>query len=111
MVVTTFQKRVYEVVSRIPAGRVATYGAVAAALGSRSARSVGQALKRNPFAPRVPCHRVIAADLTIGGFQGESAGGAAAERKRRMLAREGVRFPAGRLDERARLFTFIKGMS
>lgn len=95
--------------SRIPPGRVATYGAVATALGCRSARSVGQALRRNPFAPRVPCHRVIAANLTIGGFEGESAGSAAVERKLSLLAREGVRFAAGRLVEPVRLFEFKKG--
>ena len=109
MPVTPFQARVYEVVSRIPPGRVATYGAVAAALGCRSARSVGQALKRNPFAPRVPCHRVIAASLMIGGFEGEAAGGAAADRKRKLLAREGVLFMEGRLVDSRRLFIFRKG--
>lgn len=98
MKVTPFQQRVYDEVTRIPRGRVATYKDVAARIGCGSPRAVGQALKRNPFAPRVPCHRVIASDMTIGGFQGETHG-IAIRRKLRMLEGEGVRFVNGRLDE------------
>jgi methylated-DNA-[protein]-cysteine S-methyltransferase len=68
---------------------------------------VGQALKVNPFAPQVPCHRVITASLTLGGFQGEREG-AAIERKRRLLAREGVQFKAGKLVEPDRVFAFTR---
>ena len=57
---TAFERRVYEATSAIPRGRVSTYGEVAKLLGS-SPRAVGGALRRNPFAPRVPCHRVVAA--------------------------------------------------
>ena len=88
---TPFQMRVYETISRIPKGKVSTYGWVAKTIGCRSAQAVGQALRRNPYAPRVPCHRVIAADLTIGGFSGERSG-SECERKRRILAEEGVLF-------------------
>ena len=98
--VTEFQKKIYEVTRRIPRGRVATYRAVAQAAGCRSPRAVGQALKCNPFAPRVPCHRVIASDLKIGGFQGQKEGRAIA-RKRRLLAQEGVAFEDGRLKDAA----------
>lgn len=98
MTVTSFQQRVYDAVSGIPRGRVATYKEIARRIGCGSPRAVGQALKRNPFAPRVPCHRVIASNLTIGGFQGKQ-GGAAVERKRRLLEGEGVHFTKGRLDE------------
>jgi methylated-DNA-[protein]-cysteine S-methyltransferase len=93
---------VYVAVRRIPRGRVATYGGVAAAIGCGSARAVGQALRRNPFAPRVPCHRVIASDLTLGGFDGARAGAELA-RKERLLAAEGVVFRNGRLLDRDRL--------
>jgi methylated-DNA-[protein]-cysteine S-methyltransferase len=102
--VTLFQSRVYAALRRVPAGRVLTYGALARLVGCGSAQAVGQALRRNPFAPAVPCHRVIAADLTLGGFQGRR-GGAALARKRALLAREGVRFDAaGRLAEPGRVF-------
>jgi methylated-DNA-[protein]-cysteine S-methyltransferase len=91
---TDFQQRVYALTRTIPRGRVATYGALARALGIASARAVGQALRRNPWAPVVPCHRVIASDGTVGGFQGADGGPSVAS-KLRMLAREGVRFDRG----------------
>jgi methylated-DNA-[protein]-cysteine S-methyltransferase len=94
---------VYAAVARIPRGRVATYRLVAAAVGCRSCRAVGQALRRNPHAPRVPCHRVIAADLTPGGYQGAAAGAAQA-RKLALLAAEGVVFVNGRLRDRRRVY-------
>jgi O-6-methylguanine DNA methyltransferase len=57
--------------SAIPKGRVTTYGDMAKALSPPScARAVGQAMRRNPFAPKVPCHRVVASDLKLGGFKG-----------------------------------------
>lgn len=101
---TRFESRVYDATARIPRGRVSTYGDVARAIACGSARAVGQALRRNPFAPRVPCHRVIASDLTLGGFQGRRKGGAL-RAKRELLAGEGVCFGAdGRLLDPARLF-------
>ena len=57
--VTPFQSRVYALLSQIPPGRVTTYAALSKALNS-SPRAVGGALRSNPFAPRVPCHRCIA---------------------------------------------------
>ncbi len=101
--VSAFAMRVYAVVRRIPRGRVSTYGQVARAIGCGSARAVGQALRANPFAPQVPCHRVIRGDLTIGGFAGRDAG-KEVRRKIRMLEGEGVRFVAGRLAEPDRVF-------
>ncbi|HPA19548.1 MAG TPA: MGMT family protein [Verrucomicrobiae bacterium] len=89
--VTDFQKRVHGLLLRIPRGQVTTYGALARALGCGSPRAVGQALRANPFAPRVPCHRVVRADLALGGYQGQVAG-ATVRRKRALLEGEGVRF-------------------
>lgn len=85
--VPEFHRRVYDAARSIAAGQTVTYGDIAQQLGSPgSARAVGQALARNPFAPIVPCHRVLAADRKIGGFS--AAGGPDA--KRRLLAIEGV---------------------
>ena len=85
---TPFQQRVYALALRIPAGQTQSYGQLAEALGGRHlARAVGQALGRNPFAPIVPCHRVLAAHGRAGGF---SAHGGSAT-KLRMLATEGWR--------------------
>jgi methylated-DNA-[protein]-cysteine S-methyltransferase len=103
--VTVFQERVYAALRRVPRGRVTTYGALARALGVRGPRAVGQALRCNPFAPEVPCHRVIRSDLAIGGFAGET-GGAEIRRKLRLLRAEGVVFRDGRLADAARLFRF-----
>ena len=104
--ITPFQQRVYAALRHVPAGCVTTYGLLARHLGCRSAQAVGQALRRNPFAPEVPCHRVIAADLRLGGFCGARAG-AQIRRKQALLAKEGVAFDAeGRLVEKRRVFGF-----
>ncbi|GLI63231.1 hypothetical protein VaNZ11_006120 [Volvox africanus] len=89
---TAFEERLYQLCKCIPAGKVSTYGAMASVLKS-APRAVGQALRRNPFAPLVPCHRVVAADLSIGGFSG--AWGMAepkVQRKKRLLEDEGIKF-------------------
>lgn len=72
--ITEFQRRVYLALLEVPCGTTITYGQLAARVGCRSAQAVGQALKRNPFAPEVPCHRVIASDGSLGGFHGEREG-------------------------------------
>lgn len=104
--ISPFQRRVYAALCEVPRGRVTTYGLLAARIGCGSARAVGGALRRNPDAPRVPCHRVIAADGTVGGFQGTTQG-ASIRRKLARLRAEGVAFDAaGRLREPARLWRF-----
>ncbi len=88
---TEFESRVYALVSTIPKGRVSTYKALAVDLQCGSCQAIGQALRRNPFAPKVPCHRVVSSNLTIGGFSGHVAGVMIAK-KRRLLLSEGVGF-------------------
>jgi methylated-DNA-[protein]-cysteine S-methyltransferase len=88
---STFQRAVYALARAIPPGQTRTYGELARELGDVGlSRAVGQALGHNPFAPIVPCHRVLAAGNQPGGF---SAGGGAVT-KLRMLAIEGAR-PSG----------------
>lgn len=82
-----FFGRVYEVVKKIPKGRVMTYGQVAGELGIRDSRRVGQALHANKD-PNVPCHRVVFAD---GSLAPGYAFGGQDEQKRRLVA-EGVKF-------------------
>lgn len=91
--VTPFQQRVFRALLEIPAGKVTSYSALAEFLGIRSPRAIGQALKRNPDAPQVPCHRVIAADGRLGGYMGVLHG-SLRDRKRDLLAGEGVYFGA-----------------
>jgi methylated-DNA-[protein]-cysteine S-methyltransferase len=71
MKLTEFEKEVYAAVLKIPLGETRTYAWVARAVGRPgSARAVGNALNKNPLAPFVPCHRVIASDGTLGGYRG-----------------------------------------
>ncbi|MBQ8270691.1 MAG: MGMT family protein [Bacteroidaceae bacterium] len=85
--ITEFQRRVYVELLNVPAGETITYGELARRIGCRSAQAVGQALKRNPFAPAVPCHRVIASDGSLGGYNGKREG-EQIERKRALLEKE-----------------------
>ena len=87
--VAEFHRQVYAITRAIPPGEVLTYGEVASRVGQPgAARAVGQALGHNPYAPVVPCHRVLAAGGASGGFSAE--GGAAT--KLRMLEIERTRF-------------------
>ena len=85
--ITPFQRRVYLELLNVPSGESITYGELARRIGCRSAQAVGQALKRNPFAPDVPCHRVVAADGSLGGYNGMREG-EQIERKRILLEQE-----------------------
>ena len=80
---TEFEKKIYLAVSKIPRGEVRSYKWVAAKTGHpRACRAVGNALNKNPYIGRVPCHRVIRSDGSIGGF---AKGGT---RKKEMLKSE-----------------------
>ena len=87
--ITPLQKRVYLALLEVPAGATISYGELARRIGCRSAQAVGQALKRNPFAPDVPCHRVVAADGSLGGYNGRRDG-EQLERKRQLLEKERI---------------------
>jgi methylated-DNA-[protein]-cysteine S-methyltransferase len=84
-IVTGFAKRVLTRIVEIPRGYVMTYGGLAESLGvPGGARAVGNALAGNPFPLFFPCHRVIRADGTLGGF------GGGVKLKRQLLEKEGV---------------------
>ena len=85
--ITPFQRRVYLALLDVPSGTTITYGELAKRIGCRSAQAIGQALRRNPFAPDVPCHRVVAADGSLGGYLGEREG-EQIEYKQRLLDAE-----------------------
>jgi methylated-DNA-[protein]-cysteine S-methyltransferase len=90
--VPEFNQRVYAIARAIAPGQTLSYGEVAARLGDPgAARAVGQALGHNPFAPIVPCHRVLAAGKRSGGF---SAGGGVAT-KLKMLEIEKAQLGEG----------------
>lgn len=92
--ITPFQERVYKECSKIPRGKVSTYKAIAKKLKS-SPRAVGQALKRNPYAPKIPCHRVIKSDGTLGGYYGVIN----SSKKIRILKSEGIKIKNNKVDE------------
>ncbi|KAI8911687.1 6-O-methylguanine DNA methyltransferase [Gorgonomyces haynaldii] len=94
--VTSFQQRVYDITSQIPKGKVATYGLIANKLDT-SPRAVGNALRNNPFAPKVPCHRVVKSDRSIGGFYGQKQGSKIQE-KIQLLKDEGLLHPSGLIE-------------
>lgn len=87
-------QKVYALLRQIPAGKVSTYKHLSDTLDS-SPRAVGGALRKNPFAPEVPCHRVIASTGFIGGFMGDwqkVPSGLNCAKKRELLKAEGVEF-------------------
>src|SRR4051794_21271648 len=95
----TFNQKVWALTARIPRGKVVTYGDIAAALKTKGCRAVGNALNRNPYAPGVPCHRVVGSNGALTGF----AGGL--PKKRKLLRDEGVAFRGERVTLDSR-FTF-----
>jgi methylated-DNA-[protein]-cysteine S-methyltransferase len=90
--ISDFQKMVYAATQKIPKGKVATYGWVARAIGFPNAtRAIGNALNKNPFAPRVPCHRVIKSNGSVGGFADGT------RKKIELLKKEGIVIKDGRV--------------
>ena len=84
---TPFQEKVWAALRTIPRGEVRTYTDIAVQIGHpSSARAVANACGKNPYAPEVPCHRVIRSDGSIGGYSAEGG----SEKKRAMLREEGV---------------------
>ena len=90
---TKFQVLVWKELCKIPKGSVTTYGRISKSLGINSAQAVGQAIAKNPFIPIVPCHRVVNANGSIGGYCG-STDEKFVSRKRKLLESEGVEFQA-----------------
>ena len=95
----SFAGRCYEVLRRVPRGRVTIYSEIARALRSKGFRAVGGAMNKNPYAPEVPCHRVVGAGGVIGGF----ASGVL--KKVKMLKTEGVEVKGGRVVDFEKVFT------
>lgn len=87
----TFNERVWALCARVPRGKVTTYGEIARKLGTRAYRAVGNALHKNPYAPTVPCHRVVGSTGDLTGFA------SGLRRKQQMLEAEGVAVNNGRL--------------
>ena len=87
-----FSESVFKALEKIPGGKVATYKEIAIALGNpKAARAVGNACSKNPFAPRVPCHRIVCSDGRLGGYsKGEN-------KKISSLKKEGIKIGKGKI--------------
>ncbi len=95
-----FNERCYSVLRKVPRGKVTTYGEIAKALNSKAYRAVGNAMNKNPYAPKVACHRVINSDGTLGGFA------SGIKNKVKMLKAEGVEVVNNRVDLDRFLYKF-----
>ena len=96
---TSFNEKVYALLKKVPKGKVTTYKALAEALGTKAYRAVGQAMRCNPYAPKVPCHRVVSSNGTIGGFMGKNDANSNEVRKKiLMLMDEGIKIKNDRID-------------
>jgi len=84
---TKFQIKVWKYLKKIPKGKIKTYKQVAIGIKTpKSARAVANACAKNPYAPKIPCHRVIRSDGSLGGYSG--SGGI--KKKLRLLRSENV---------------------
>jgi methylated-DNA-[protein]-cysteine S-methyltransferase len=96
-----FNERVYRVCRKIPKGKVSTYKEVAHVLNCRAYRAVGRALNKNPYAPKVPCHRIINSNGFVGGFA------SGAKNKIKLLEKEGIKIKRCKIvDFEKKLFKF-----
>ena len=87
MIGTKFQLKVWKYLKTIPKGTVKTYKEVAIAINSpKSARAVANSCGKNPYPPKIPCHRVIRSDGRLGGYSGKGG----IKEKRRLLNTEKV---------------------
>jgi len=80
-----FSQKVWNLCKKIPKGRVSTYREIAKALKTKAYRAVGSALNKNPYAPVVPCHRVVNSDGRVGGFA------RGVKKKIELLKKEGIK--------------------
>ena len=84
-----FQILVWKEIAKIPYGQTRTYKQLAIAIGKpNSSRAVANACGKNPYAPQIPCHRVIRSDGLVGGYSGRGG----AKSKKDLLKKEGFKF-------------------
>jgi len=98
---TGFQSSVLKLVSRVPRGKVTTYGELARAIGNPGAyRAVGNILARNPTPLKIPCHRVVRANGVLGGYK------LGRRLKERLLLEEGVEIKGGKVNLKKYFFQY-----
>ena len=87
-----FQEKVWELLKKIPKGKVTTYGLIAKKLGTKAYRAVGHACHINPYFPTAACHRVVCSDGGIGGFASGS------KSKIKLLEKEGIKIKNNKIE-------------
>jgi len=87
--VSPFAQQVYNLLKTVPKDRVTTYKELAKAMNTKAFQAIGQVMRTNPYAPAVPCHRVVATNGMLGGFMGERSGPTVLK-KIHLLKKEGV---------------------
>jgi len=95
-----FNEKVYKLCKKIPKGKVSTYKEIGKALKGKGQiyRAIGRALNKNPYAPKVPCHRVISSSGELGGFA------SGIKNKIKLLRKEGIEIKNNKIDLKKYLF-------
>ena len=93
MPANSFNQKIYDILKKVPKGRVTTYKILAEAAGTKAYRAVGNAMAKNPYAPKVPCHRVVNSDGNVGNYSGKGG----KKGKIGMLEKEGVKVRNGKI--------------
>lgn len=97
-----FNQKVWNKCELIPKGKVSTYKEIAKSLKTKAYRAVGQALRRNPHAPRTPCHRVINSNGETGSYSGEPN----SQKKISMLKKENIEIKNNKIELKRYLHKF-----
>jgi len=99
----TFNHKVYDLVRKIPRGKVTTYLEIARKLGNKKAtRAIGRILNQNPNLIEVPCHRVVKSNFEVGGYK------LGKKKKMTLLKKEGIKVKKGKIDEFWKFFYRFK---
>ncbi len=100
-----FEEMVWDALKKIPKGKVTTYKEIGDYLNTKSYRLIGKIVGKNPYAPKVPCHRVVKSDGTIGGYTHPKG----VKRKIELLKEEGIEVKDNKIvDFKDVLFKFDK---
>lgn len=96
----SFNEKCYALLSQVPKGKVTTYKELAHTMNSKAYRAIGNAMNKNPYAPKIPCHRVIKSNGEVGGFASGT------KKKIALLISEGIEVKEGQVDLKKYLFKF-----
>ena len=93
-----FNEKVWQLLKKIPKGKVTTYKIIAQKLNSKAYRAVGNACNENPYAPKAACHRVVNSNGNISGFKN------GIKKKIQMLAKEGIKIKKNKIHNFEKVF-------